>query len=126
MNYFDKTCSFGAKAMKVEDSGDGEYDIPLFTNATDTTLISSATEKIPPVSTGEELLVPPLNFAMVDYGVFRSGFPDCANFSFLQTLGLRSIIYLCPEPYPVANSEFLNTNGIQLFQFNIDGSKVTF
>ncbi|KAK4369737.1 hypothetical protein RND71_009212 [Anisodus tanguticus] len=72
---------------------------------------------------GEGLLVPPLNFSMVDYGVFRSGFPDIANFAFLQTLGLRSIIYLCPEPYPEANMEFLNANGIRLFQFAIEGSK---
>ncbi|CAL5408267.1 unnamed protein product [Camellia sinensis] len=72
---------------------------------------------------GDELLAPPLNFAMVDYGVFRSGFPESANFSFLQTLGLRSIVYLCQEPYPEANLRFLNANGIQLFQFGIDGCK---
>ncbi|XP_031125291.1 tyrosine-protein phosphatase DSP1-like [Ipomoea triloba] len=75
---------------------------------------------------GDELFVPPLNFAMVDHGVFRSGFPDTANFDFLQTLGLRSIICLCPEPYPQANVEFLNANGIRLFQFGIDGSKEPF
>lgn len=113
---------------------------------------------------GEEvLLVPPLNFAMVDHGVFRSGFPESANFTFLQTLGLRSIVwvatwlliqlyisslwcgegclvlrfwcsvsndgfifcrYLCPEPYPQTNMEFLKANGIQLYQFGIDGRKV--
>ncbi|XWS18156.1 hypothetical protein CRYUN_Cryun32bG0018000 [Craigia yunnanensis] len=61
---------------------------------------------------------------MVDNGVFRSGFPDSANFSFLQSLGLSSIIYLCPEPYPEANSEFLKANDIQLFQFGIDGCKM--
>lgn len=45
------------------------------------------------VVSGEELnLIPPLNFSMVDNGIFRSGFPDSANFSFLQTLGLRSIM----------------------------------
>ncbi|XP_019168683.1 PREDICTED: probable tyrosine-protein phosphatase At1g05000 isoform X2 [Ipomoea nil] len=75
---------------------------------------------------GDELFVPPLNFAMVDHGVFRSGFPDTDNFDFLQTLGLRSIICLCPEPYPQANVEFLNANGIRLFQFGIDGSKEPF
>nr|GMD06963.1 probable tyrosine-protein phosphatase At1g05000 [Ipomoea batatas]GMD11361.1 probable tyrosine-protein phosphatase At1g05000 [Ipomoea batatas] len=63
---------------------------------------------------------------MVDYGVFRSGFPDAANFAFLQTLGLRSIICLCPEPYPEENVEFLNANRIQLFQFGIEGSKEPF
>ncbi|KAA8515565.1 hypothetical protein F0562_018824 [Nyssa sinensis] len=75
---------------------------------------------------GEELYVPPLNFSMVDYGIFRSGFPDTANFTFLQTLGLRSIIYLCPEPYPEANVEFLNANRIRLFQFGIEGCKEPF
>ncbi|KAI3916770.1 hypothetical protein MKW98_026241, partial [Papaver atlanticum] len=75
---------------------------------------------------GEELFVPPLNFAMVDNGIFRSGFPDTSNFPFLQTLGLRSIIYLCPEPYPEANMEFLKSNRIQLFQFGIEGCKEPF
>ncbi|RVW97412.1 putative tyrosine-protein phosphatase [Vitis vinifera] len=89
---------------------------------------------------GEELFTPPLNFAMVDNGIFRSGFPDTANFAFLQTLGLRSIMvwfsflflvefsfrYLCPETYPEANNEFLKSNGIKLFQFGIEGYKVYF
>ncbi|XP_057507907.1 tyrosine-protein phosphatase DSP1-like isoform X1 [Actinidia eriantha] len=72
---------------------------------------------------GEELYMPPLNFAMVDNGVFRSGFPDIANFAFLQTLGLRSIICMCPEPYPEANAQFVKANGIKLFQFGIEGCK---
>ncbi|XP_009757974.1 inositol diphosphatase DSP4 [Nicotiana tabacum] len=75
---------------------------------------------------GEDLFIPPLNFAMVDNGIFRSGFPDLANFSFLQTLGLRSIIYLCPEPYPEANMEFLKENDIRLFQFGIKNCKEPF
>lgn len=45
-----------------------------------------------PAATGEVLLVPPLNFAMVDYGVYRSGFPDAANFRFLRSLRLRSVL----------------------------------
>ncbi|OQU89066.1 hypothetical protein SORBI_3002G142066 [Sorghum bicolor] len=73
---------------------------------------------------GEELLlVPPLNFAMVDHGVYRSGFPDVSNLPFLETLRLRSVLCLCPEPYPEANLEFLRAHGIKLFQFGIDGSK---
>ncbi|OMO84708.1 Protein-tyrosine phosphatase, SIW14-like protein [Corchorus olitorius] len=71
-------------------------------------------------------LIPPLNFAMVDNGIFRSGFPDSANFSFIQTLNLRSIIYLCPEPYPDANNGFLKSNGIKLFQFGIESYKEPF
>ncbi|CAN6233273.1 unnamed protein product [Urochloa humidicola] len=49
---------------------------------------------------GGGAMVPPLNFAMVDDGIFRSGLPDAANFRFLLSLNLRSIVYLCPEPYP--------------------------
>ncbi|KAE8664817.1 putative tyrosine-protein phosphatase [Hibiscus syriacus] len=83
--------------------------------------------EVVPSNAGDELkLIPPLNFAMVDNGIFRSGFPDSANFSFLQTLRLRSIVYLCPEPYPEANNEFFKANGIRLFQFGIEGYKEPF
>uniref|UniRef100_A0A453KHP2 Tyrosine-protein phosphatase n=1 Tax=Aegilops tauschii subsp. strangulata TaxID=200361 RepID=A0A453KHP2_AEGTS len=77
---------------------------------------------------GEEplQLVPPLNFAMVDHGVYRSGFPDASNLPFLETLRLRSVLCLCPEPYPEANQEFLRARGIRLFQLGIDGSKEPF
>ncbi|XP_075489103.1 inositol diphosphatase DSP1-like [Primulina tabacum] len=97
------------------------------------TEVAAAVERPQPFSgrngyeNGDEvLLTPPLNFAMVDYGIFRSGFPDTTNFSFLQSLKLRSIIYLCPEPYPQPNIEFLKLHGIQLFQFGIEGSKEPF
>uniref|UniRef100_A0A7N0RIA0 Uncharacterized protein n=1 Tax=Kalanchoe fedtschenkoi TaxID=63787 RepID=A0A7N0RIA0_KALFE len=73
-----------------------------------------------------DLFIPPLNFAMVDNGIFRSGFPDPANFSFLHTLALRSVLYLCPEPYPEPNMEFLKANGIRLFQFGIESCKEPF
>ncbi|PWZ19876.1 putative tyrosine-protein phosphatase [Zea mays] len=70
-----------------------------------------------------DALVPPLNFAMVDDGIFRSGLPDAGSFRFLLSLNLRSVVYLCPEPYPEENARFLQQNGIQLHQFGIEGSK---
>ncbi|KAL5579163.1 hypothetical protein UlMin_011605 [Ulmus minor] len=57
---------------------------------------------------------------MVDNGIFRSGFPGFANFSFLQSLRIRSILYLCPEPYLEVNNEFLKENGISLYQFPME------
>ena len=36
-----------------------------------------------------------------------------------------SLRYLCPEPYPETNTEFLEKNGIKLHQFGIEGRKVT-
>ncbi|TYI31243.1 hypothetical protein ES332_A05G439500v1 [Gossypium tomentosum] len=70
---------------------------------------------------GDVVLEPPPNFSMVEEGIFRSGFPRPCNIAFLQTLNLRSIIYLCPEPYPEENLEFLRSHNIRLFQFGIEG-----
>ncbi|CAH2055266.1 unnamed protein product, partial [Thlaspi arvense] len=67
------------------------------------------------------VLVSPSNFSMVEDGIYRSGFPQPENFAFLTTLNLRSIIYLCPEPYPEENLKFLEANNIKLFQFGIEG-----
>ncbi|KAM1513748.1 hypothetical protein TB2_024863 [Malus domestica] len=36
-------------------------------------------------------------------------------------LNLRSIIYLCHEPYPEENLEFLRSHNIRLLQFGIKG-----
>ncbi|MBD4017441.1 hypothetical protein GUI04_00080, partial [Xanthomonas citri pv. citri] len=49
--------------------------------------------------------------------------PQPSNFPFLETLQLRSVIYLCPEPYPRENLEFLKAHNIRLFQFGIDGTR---
>ncbi|KAL0675598.1 hypothetical protein Bca4012_003579 [Brassica carinata] len=67
------------------------------------------------------VLAAPSNFSMVEDGIYRSGFPKPENFGFLATLNLRSIIYLCPEPYPEENLKFLEANNIKLFQFGIEG-----
>eukprot|EP00246_Nothoceros_aenigmaticus_P001102 TRINITY_DN1144_c0_g1_i2.p1 TRINITY_DN1144_c0_g1~~TRINITY_DN1144_c0_g1_i2.p1 ORF type:complete len:201 (+),score=25.12 TRINITY_DN1144_c0_g1_i2:450-1052(+) len=74
----------------------------------------------------DDLLIPPLNFAMVDKGVYRSGYPNAKNLPFLRKLRLKSIVYLCPEPYPEANIEFVEKSGIKLFHFGIEGNKEPF
>lgn len=43
---------------------------------------------------GDAVLVPPINFSMVEEGIFRSGFPQPFNFRFLHALNLRSVMYL--------------------------------
>ncbi|MED6217714.1 Tyrosine-protein phosphatase dsp3 [Stylosanthes scabra] len=67
------------------------------------------------------MAAPPSNFSVVEDGVYRSSFPKPSNFTFLQTLNLRSVICLCPEPYPEENLEFLQSHNIRLFQFGIEG-----
>eukprot|EP01117_Protostelium_nocturnum_P010444 TRINITY_DN3759_c0_g1_i1.p1 TRINITY_DN3759_c0_g1~~TRINITY_DN3759_c0_g1_i1.p1 ORF type:complete len:199 (-),score=63.50 TRINITY_DN3759_c0_g1_i1:226-822(-) len=70
------------------------------------------------------LLIPSQNFAMVAKGIYRSGYPNSKNYPFLRKLGLKSVLYLCPEPYQ--NIEFLNKHGIKLLDFGIKGNKEPF
>jgi len=74
----------------------------------------------------QRMFIPPLNFAMVAKGVYRSGYPNPKNFPFLKKLGLKSILYLCPESYPTSNMDFIKKHGINLFHFGIDGNKEPF
>ncbi|EFJ21519.1 hypothetical protein SELMODRAFT_412771 [Selaginella moellendorffii] len=68
---------------------------------------------------GSPKVIPPPNFGMVDWGIYRSSYPTAENLPFLKKLRLRSIVYLCPEPY--LNHEFVAENKIKLFQFGIEG-----
>nr|CCA27129.1 tyrosine phosphatase putative [Albugo laibachii Nc14] len=78
------------------------------------------------MSSYEKTLIPPLNFSMVDAGVYRSGYPNKKNHSFLRQLGLRSILYLCHQPLRADNLLFFQENGIQIFHCPIDGNKEPF
>ncbi|KAJ0237218.1 Tyrosine-protein phosphatase DSP3 [Hirschfeldia incana] len=69
------------------------------------------------------VLVAPQNFSMVENGIYRSSFPKPEHFGFLTALNLRSIIYLCPEPYPEESLKFYEANNIKLFQFAIESQK---
>ena len=78
------------------------------------------------MATEEELLVPCSNFSMVSDGIFRSGYPTKKNHSFLLSLGLRSVVFLCPETYPEATKDFYKEQGILLFQVPMEGNKEPF
>ncbi|GAA5851003.1 hypothetical protein JCM5353_007178 [Sporobolomyces roseus] len=79
---------------------------------------------------GEEdgsILYPPENFAIVAPGIFRSSFPRTKNFRFLkESLKLKSVLTLIQDDYPQENLDFLEQEGIQLFQFPIPGNKEPF
>ncbi|KAG2289227.1 hypothetical protein Bca52824_048831 [Brassica carinata] len=134
MKLIEKTTNKFTKAEEEEDDGSEVFQ-SIEVAKVDQSNVSPpppsaddfATPLVEVSAAGDELnLIPPLNFAMVDNGIFRSGFPDVSNFSFLKTLGLRSIISLCPEAYPENNMQFLKSNGIKLFQFGIKGYKEPF
>jgi tyrosine-protein phosphatase SIW14 len=70
-----------------------------------------------------EALVPPENFCMVWKGIYRSAFPTKRNLHFLRTIGIRSVLCLCPEDYPESSRAFFEANGIRLIQHGVDGNK---
>ncbi|KAI3983561.1 hypothetical protein MKX01_000573 [Papaver californicum] len=65
----------------------------------------------------------PYNFAIVETGIYRCSFPNSSNFPFIETLNLKAILCLCPEPYPEENKKFLQSKNIKLFQFGLQGTK---
>lgn len=73
-----------------------------------------------------DLVIPPLNFAMVSPGVYRSGYPNSMNHSFLKSLQLKTLIYLCPENCDDSNVSFCKQNGVKILQFGIQGNKEPF
>ncbi|SPR00129.1 diphosphoinositol-polyphosphate diphosphatase [Plasmodiophora brassicae] len=74
----------------------------------------------------ENWVIPPQRFAIVEKGIYRSGYPNQQSEQFLEKLGLRSIVYLCKEPVRDWNRDFIRRNGIQLFHLGSDGNKEPF
>lgn len=83
----------------------------------------------------EEDLVPPENFALVSSGVYRCGFPKKRNFKFMETLRLKTVLWvnvhlpcitfltkaprtLVLEEYPKANLEWCQSQDIQFMVSN--------
>lgn len=73
-----------------------------------------------------DVLVPPINYAMLCPGVHRSGYPNKKSFPFLKSLKLKTILFLCPESYAEANVDFCNANGITLRNVQMQGNKEPF
>ncbi|KMS94373.1 hypothetical protein BVRB_022060, partial [Beta vulgaris subsp. vulgaris] len=73
-----------------------------------------------------DYVIPPLRFALVEKGVYRSGYPNLGNQQFLERLQLRSVLYLCKEPIREWNRGFIERNNIELFQLGTDGNKEPF
>eukprot|EP00316_Scyphosphaera_apsteinii_P013703 CAMPEP_0119320516 /NCGR_PEP_ID=MMETSP1333-20130426/52692_1 /TAXON_ID=418940 /ORGANISM="Scyphosphaera apsteinii, Strain RCC1455" /LENGTH=221 /DNA_ID=CAMNT_0007327255 /DNA_START=105 /DNA_END=767 /DNA_ORIENTATION=- len=59
---------------------------------------------------------PPLNFGLVCPGVYRSGFPSRHNLTFLQQLGLRTLIRLAEGEYPAELVKWVAHEGIEVLE----------
>lgn len=68
-------------------------------------------------------LIPPPNFGYVEPDLYRSAVPSDMNFPFLQTLHLKTVIYLPLDAPSVLFLEFLKEHNIELKQ--ISGQETT-
>ncbi|KAL7423384.1 hypothetical protein Q5752_002687 [Cryptotrichosporon argae] len=72
------------------------------------------------------VLVPPINFALVAPGLYRSGHPNRKNFGYLATLGLRSVLYLERGEYRKDGADFVEQHGAALFRFDLSDEDALF
>ena len=86
---------------------------------------------LPPSAMGVEhregLLVPPINFAMILPGVYRSGCPTRENFGFLKKLGLRCLLYIGTEALPADYAKLRSGDVVQeTVVMGMEGNKEPF
>ncbi|KAI0885035.1 tyrosine phosphatase family-domain-containing protein [Annulohypoxylon maeteangense] len=66
---------------------------------------------------------PPVNFAMVAPGLYRSGYPQAPDYSFMRTLNLKTIVTLVGKELPDGYQEFIKGNHIKHEIFDMAGTK---
>ncbi|KAL3895880.1 MAG: hypothetical protein SGCHY_004432 [Lobulomycetales sp.] len=69
-----------------------------------------------------QLLIPPLNFAMVCPGVYRSGFFNDRSHEFIRSLELRTIVTVSDVSHSETNLGFINSSGIKLLHIKMKQS----
>lgn len=74
------------------------------------------------------MLVPPIHFSLVVGKVYRSGHPISLNFSFLETLKLRTIVYLGERGSDESQeyNEWAESCGIRIIRFHVNSVREPF
>lgn len=70
--------------------------------------------------------VPPLNFSVVEDGLYRSGHPIPINYDFLQKLNLRTIIYLGDKEDQLDYYKWIYNSDIKFYYIKTKSSKEPF
>jgi tyrosine-protein phosphatase SIW14 len=63
---------------------------------------------------------------MVSPGIYRSGYPNPKNHSFLQRLHLRSIVFISTDEYYEGMKTFLHDNNVTLYHYRLEGNQEPF
>ncbi|ODV94980.1 hypothetical protein PACTADRAFT_20007, partial [Pachysolen tannophilus NRRL Y-2460] len=66
--------------------------------------------------------VPPINFALVEDGIYRSGHPQPINFPFLSNLKLKTIIYLGDKEDNYDYYKWIKQQGIHFHYLKMETS----
>lgn len=86
--------------------------------------VSSGSEcQHPPLDATAPIYVPPLNFAIVSPGVYRSGFPRPENYLYLDQLGLRSILYLADQDFKEDTQKWAKKRGLRIMHYRVESNK---
>lgn len=67
-------------------------------------------------------LIPPPNFGYVEPNLYRCALPSEMNFAFLQTLRLKTVVYLSLEAPVLTLTQFMREQGIDLHQMSGTGT----
>lgn len=65
----------------------------------------------------------PINFGMVLPGLYRSGYPQATDFSFMKSLKLKTIVTLVSKDMPDGYQQFMDENRITHRVFDMAGTK---
>ncbi|KAL1877581.1 hypothetical protein VTK73DRAFT_8490 [Phialemonium thermophilum] len=65
----------------------------------------------------------PVNFGVVVPGVYRSSYPQPEDYDFIKELGLKTIITLVHKDLPPGYKDFIASNGIRHYVFDMKGTK---
>ncbi|CEP20901.1 OCA2 [Cyberlindnera jadinii] len=74
----------------------------------------------------DTIYVPPLNFALVEDKIYRSGHPVPKNFPFLKTLKLKTVIYIGDKEDNYEYYDFLKQEGIEFKYLKMKSPKEPF
>lgn len=72
-----------------------------------------------------DLVIPPLRFSVVENKLYRGSYPRHLNFRFLESLNLKTILSVTPEPLVGEAADWCKANGVVMLHIKpeVDGKK---
>lgn len=109
-----------AQSVEMQRSSSGHTSLRSWNSNSSTTTETSLSNE-----PSEEDAIPgqPANFGVVVPGVYRSSYPQEADYAFIQKLKLKTIVTLVDKEFPETFLPFMQANGIQHRHITMAGTK---